>query len=84
MICMNLKLLHTPNIKYTMLASLVFWAPYYPVDGPIEYVFNTIQHDIALSMYEINTICDLINKIRASVRSLNNFVNYFISCGFTR
>ena len=22
---------------------IIFWAPYYPVDGPIEYVFNTIQ-----------------------------------------
>ena len=22
---------------------IVFCAPYYPVDGPIEYVFNTVQ-----------------------------------------
>ena len=61
---------------------IVFRAPYYPVDGPIEYVFNTVQHDIALSMYQIHTIRDLIMKIHAVVRSMTNFVNYFVHCGF--
>ena len=61
---------------------LVFWAPYYPVDGPIEYVFNTIQQAIALSMYVITDINDLINKVIAIVRFLIDFVNYFIHCGF--
>ena len=61
---------------------LVFRALYYPVDGAIEYVFNTIQHEIALSMYTINTIQDLINKIHAIVASIASFVNYFINCGF--
>ena len=40
---------------------IVFRAPYYPVDGPIEYVFNTIQHGVSLAMYNINTHV-IINK----------------------
>lgn len=61
---------------------IVFRVPCYPVDGPIEYVFNTIQYEIALSMYNIHTIQQLINKVYSIVGLIGSFVNYFINCGF--
>eukprot|EP00536_Pseudo-nitzschia_multiseries_P016578 jgi/Psemu1/46739/gm1.46739_g len=39
--------------------KFVFRAPYYPVDGPIEYVFNTIEMALSYQMYEISNIGNL-------------------------
>ena len=60
----------------------VFRAPYYPVDSPIEYVFNTIECALAYQMHEIETVADLNVHVRAIVRLMPNLVNYFTNCGY--
>ena len=56
--------------------------PYYPVDGPIEYVFNTIENALAYRVHEINTVGDLNTHVCAIVRQMPSFVNYFTNCGY--
>ena len=61
---------------------ILFRAPYYPVDGPIEYVFNTIQNMLCIFMHEVNDMETLRIKIENIIGSLGTFRNYFIHCGF--
>ena len=62
--------------------GVVFRAPYWPVDGPIEFIFNTIQTLIRARLYEIRTNQDLIGAIYESIQGIRSFENYFINCGF--
>jgi hypothetical protein len=38
---------------------LIFRAPYYPCDGPIEYFFNHLQQQLSLEMYRVKDVADL-------------------------
>jgi len=76
---------HNPLILNAIIAAghrYVFRAPYYPVDGPIEYVFNTIEFALAYRHHEIKTVNDLQQHVFAIIRLIPNFVNYFINVGF--
>ena len=64
--------------------QIVFRAPYYPVDGPIEYVFNTVQQSISFVMYQIHDHDDLLVELNVQVGAIPDFVNYFRHCGFIR
>jgi transposase len=61
---------------------VVFRAPYYPVDGPIEYVFNTIQQELRMRVHTISTENDLVAAIQAIIANIPDFVNYFAHCGY--
>jgi transposase len=58
---------------------LVYRAPYYPVDGPIEYVFNIIQQELAYQMHYIKDLPTLPGHINAIVASLQDFQSYCTS-----
>ena len=61
---------------------LVFRAPYYAVDGAIEYVFNTI-HTGLLSYYNtITTMDELSNAAALIFGNIPTFVPYFQHVGF--
>mmetsp|Transcript_4547 Transcript_4547/g.5103 ORF Transcript_4547/g.5103 Transcript_4547/m.5103 type:complete len:90 (-) Transcript_4547:448-717(-) len=88
-------MLHNGQFEFTSLHSvsamiyaaghrLVFRAPYYPVDGPIEYVFNTLQAYLRINMYRITNGETLVHEIHNGIASMDNFVQYFIFCGFWR
>ena len=62
--------------------GVVFRAPYWPVDGPIEFIFNTIQTLVRAKLYEIVTGEHLVGAIYEAIASIDSFVNYFINCGF--
>ena len=64
--------------------GVVFRAPYWPVDGAIEFVFNTIQTLVRAQLYEIITPNDLLAAVYHAVQSIVTFRNYFINCGFIR
>ena len=57
-------------------------APYYPVDGAIELVFNSLQTSIFLRLYQIENGPDLIHAIMQSIQSMTDFATYFRSVGF--
>jgi transposase len=74
-----------PIIAQMIMAAghrIVYRAPYYPVDGPIEYVFNTIQQELAYRMHYITDMPTLHGHINAIVASLDDFQSYFLHCGF--
>ena len=60
----------------------VFRAPYNPRDGPIEYVFNTIENALANRMYEIDTEAELVDSIHNIFNSIDSFAPYFHGVGF--
>ena len=62
--------------------GVVYRAPYWPVDGAIEFVFNTIQTLIRSRMYEIRTSNEMVNEIHRAIASIETFANYFIHVGF--
>jgi hypothetical protein len=68
---------------YAQGHRIVFRAPYWPVDGPIEYVFNTIEGALARRMYQIDGLNDVTTHVLAVIRQMPNFVNYFLNCGYT-
>eukprot|EP00956_Cyclotella_meneghiniana_P035131 scaffold111744_cov83-Cyclotella_meneghiniana.AAC.1 len=59
----------------------VFRAPYYPVDSPIEHLFNTIQIALTLAMYNIDTIVEVRRWFLAALRRMRTFHRYFEHVG---
>jgi hypothetical protein len=81
----NLVVHHHQIIAQMIFARghrLAFRAPYYPVDGPIEYVFNTIQQALTQRLYLIVNHQHLYNHVHAIVGSIENFAPYFHNVGF--
>jgi hypothetical protein len=62
---------------------IVFRAPYYPIDGPIEYVFNTIQQELTCELYRVNNNADLERVIQQIINRMTDFQRYFLHCGYT-
>ena len=61
---------------------LVFRAPYYPIDGPIEYVFNTIQGTLCINNANIFDGPSLVNEVLSTIADTNTFEPYFVNCGY--
>ena len=61
-----------------------FRAPYYPIDGAIEYVFNTLQTRLRLRMAYIVDEATLRRELSDGIRSITTFVPYFQHVGFWR
>ena len=57
-------------------------APYWPVDGAIEYVFNTLQVLLCVNLREIKDNDDLINHIQNIIANFERFTEYFHHVGF--
>jgi hypothetical protein len=57
--------------------------PYRPVDGPIEYVFNTLQGEISRRIGEIQDDNSFVAVIRDVITNLTGFDAYFVNCGYT-
>ena len=81
----NLSLHHslqTATIIHNAGHRLAFRAPYYSVDGPIEYVFNTIQCALRINNHLISDGSSLIDEMRNAIANTETFELYFIHCGF--
>ena len=61
---------------------LVFSTPYYAVDGPIEYSFNTLQCMLQTRLHKINDGATLVNEIGNVIQAMVDFDPYFVHCGF--
>ena len=69
----------TLQLIYEWRHRICFRAPYYPVDGAIEYVFNTLQQDLTIRLHEIKNGDDLHREVMDSIGVMPNFVNYFLN-----
>ena len=56
---------------------LAFRSPYYAVDGPIEYFFNTLQHELSLLLHQVRDENDLRLAVQQIIVDVNNFEGYF-------
>ena len=83
---LQLYLYHVIILSMSLQAGhrLAFRAPYHPIDGPIEYVFNTVQSILTLNMHNITDGPTLRQEILNAVGAIQSFVNYFIHCGYWR
>ena len=81
----NLNAHTNPTIFARIIGAghrILFRAPYFPVDGPIEYVFNTVQNTLCLFMRDIVDMATLRVKVEEVIGSLDHFHNYFDHVGF--
>ena len=62
--------------------GVVYQAPYWAVDGAIEYIFNTIQTLVRSRLYQIKNRNDLLQAIYQSIQSITNIGVYFTNVGF--
>ena len=61
---------------------IVFRAPYYPVDGAIEYIFNVIECALCIRLRDIHTTAEYIDNLREIIRNLPEFSPFFRHVGF--
>ena len=61
---------------------LFFWAPYYAVDGPIEYMFDTLQQGLTRALYCVTNGKELIQELLALMGVIPDFIWYFTHCGY--
>ena len=61
---------------------LALCVPYYPVDGPIKYVFNTIQCALRTNNHLISDGSSLSDEMRNATTNIKTFKPYFIHCVF--
>jgi hypothetical protein len=60
----------------------VFHAPYWPVDGAVEYVFNAIPYKLRIIFNPLETMDDLRNRMNLMVSGIQSFYQYFEHVGF--
>ena len=60
----------------------LFRAPYWSVDGPIEYVFNTIHTHLLLFFTEIHDLVQLENCLNEIINDIGGFERYFSMLDF--
>ena len=88
----GLASLHRNQIVFQMIHAaghrLVLRAPYHPFDGPIEYVFNTLQQGLTAALYRVGhdnpavAYANLVREVNNIIRRMVDFSGYFIHCGF--
>ena len=81
----NLNIHHNAMISILLQArghEVVYRAPYTPKDGPIEYVFNTLESALVWKMHEISTAADVARVLGEKIRSIREFSRYFRHVGY--
>ena len=73
---MILNMIHNAGHDY------VFRAPYWPADGAVEYVFNTIQTRLQCFVNQLQTMDALRNRLHLIVDTIPSFHKYFLHVGF--
>ena len=57
-------------------------ACYAAQDGPIEYVFNTLECALRDRLHYIHNDTDLVREVTSIITNMLTFDNYFIHCGY--
>jgi len=77
---------HTNGIVTTLILArghrIVFRAPYCPIDGAIEYVFNVIETQLRVESPNIHDVASLERKMIDIIRSITEFSPFFRHVGF--
>ena len=70
------------NIIFHYGHAVVYRAPYYACDGPIEYIFNTLQSMLRSNLQNIVVGDDIVRELGRAIASIDDFSVYFKHCGF--
>ena len=70
------------NMIYTAEHQYVFCAPYCPMDGAVEYAFNTVQIRLKIFLNQLITVDELQNCINLIIGTIPSFYRYFHHVGF--
>lgn len=77
---------HNAQVSAMVLAAghrIMFRAPYYPVDGPIEFVFNTVEGFLTIYSHLVeNNGISLRNWTRTAIGNITDFLPYYNNCGY--
>lgn len=60
----------------------LFRAPYWAIDGPMEYVFNTLHVHLLMNYGEVQDLDELENVTDTIIAGLNGWKRYFLHCIF--
>jgi len=69
------------HLIHTNGHRMIYRPPYHPREGPIEYIFNRLEHELSIRLHEIKNAVDLQRAIYDIVRRILEFQNYFAHCG---
>lgn len=75
---------HNPMVLYLIHACghrFAFLAPHWPIDAPIECVFNAIELGLTMNMCTCHNSDDIRRSIVASLRTMPTFDAFFRHCG---
>ena len=81
----NLNVHHNPMISMLLQTrghAVVYRAPYTPVDGPIEYVFNVLEGALVQNMHRISTAAHVRRVLEHKIQGMDGFSRYFRHCGY--
>ena len=83
----NLAAHHSPLVTNAVAAAghrVLARPPYRPTDGPIEYVFNTLESEIRRRIGSIRNDQDLYHAVMSAFAGLPaaSFASYFVHCGY--
>lgn len=81
----NLSAHHVPMVHNAVLLAghrVLARPPYRPVDGPIEYAFQTMEMELTKRRHLVHNLADLRREIFNVVAAMNGFDRYFIHCGY--
>ena len=81
----NLNIHHSPILLDHIMSRghrYLFRAPYWSVDGPMEYIFNTIHVFLLMHFRTIDDLEELGNVLDVIIAQLNQFLRYFLHVGF--
>ena len=60
----------------------LFRAPYWSVDGPMEYIFNSVHVFLLMHFRDIEDLDVLANRLDVIITQLGDFMEYFQHVGF--
>ena len=60
----------------------LFNAPYWAIDGPMEYVFNSVHLHLLMNYGELNDLDELENVTDTIIANLGHWMRYFLHCKF--
>lgn len=81
----NLNVHHDPNVIDLIVRNghrYLFRAPYWAIDGPMEYVFNTIHVHLLMYHSEVHDLDQLENVTDTIIANMNDWMRYFLHCNF--
>lgn len=81
----NLNVHHDQNIIDLIETNghrYLFRAPYWAIDGPMEYIFNTLHVHLLMYYEGVQDLDELEDTLDTIIANMGDFLRYFLHCNF--